>query len=166
MLSSPPPAEARKVDNFLPGVDLGGNPRYQVLSQGMTEEQVEFAKALCICEGNASRAGAMLFPKLSEPNQRQRGSRLKKEPQVQALWQWFSGLGIDDERPVTHDEFARGVRAKWRKAVASGGDVSTFVNLTELVREIDGMDEGKRERKPYDDVEDALAMADLVLAGL
>lgn len=165
MLSAPPPAEARRVDNFLPGVDLEGNPRYQTLAQGMSEEQIEFAKALCISDGNAARAAAVIFPDLTDGAQRQRGSRLKRDTQVQALWQWLCGLGIDDERPITRDEFARGVRSKWRRAVAQGGDISTFTNLTELVKEIDAIDE-HHERKPYDDIEDALAMADMVLVGL
>lgn len=163
MLSSPPQAEVTPVANFLSGVDLEGNPRYQTLTQGMRTEQIEFAKALCVSDGNATRAAGLIWPGTSDTNKRQRGSRMNRDTQVQALYQWLSGLGVDDDRPVTRDEFVRAARAKWRKSQGTG-DVKAFNDLSELVMQLDGIDGKAHEHRPYDEIEGALAMADRVLA--
>lgn len=161
IVAGPPRAELHPVKQFMPGINLDDDERYLALSGPLPPEEIEFAKAMAMCKGNASRAAAMIFPDMTEVNQRKWGSRHAKAPAVVALINYLQSLDYTDDRPVTLEELRKEINKRWRGGVKDSG---AYMELTKMMMQLNGIKVGDSNGPKGDEqLEIAMQRADEIL---
>ena len=164
ILTGPPKADVVPVKGFDIGVEFESDPKYLAMVEGLDGDVavLEYAKALVLTNGNAARAAGMVFPDASPSNQRQRGSRLGKRPELQALYNYFVDAQRADDSPVSRDEVKREANKRWRTCPR---DNATFLQMTTLVMNLNGIGQAVEGPKGANALDEAMLLADEVMVG-
>lgn len=144
--AKPPEADFCAVgDDFLPGVQYDADPKYLAILSAIVDKHgdrdeagIEFAKAMVLTDGQATRAARMVWPEIAAATQRKKAERYSHKPEIMALYTYFLSIRMNvSDQAVDRNEFINEIRKRWR---STPKDTAQFINLSSMLMQLEGLD--------------------------